>query len=65
VSGQKAHLYRHEDGKIILKMQDEETTQEYGCLEEAISAALKAKTGTNLHIIAYDGEGKFMFEALV
>ena len=63
--GQKAHLYRRADGTIILKMQDEETTQEFGCLQEAISAALKAKKETNLHIIAYDGEGKFMFEALV
>jgi hypothetical protein len=65
VSGKKVHLYRHEDGMIILKMQDEETTQEFRCLEEAIAAAMRAKAGMNLHIIAYDREGKFMFEALV
>jgi hypothetical protein len=65
VLGQKAHLYRDADGKIILKMQDEETTREFCCLEEAIAAALENKTGPNLHLIAYDREGKFMFEALV
>jgi hypothetical protein len=65
VLGQKAHLYRKSDGKVILKWQDDETTREFGCVEEAVAAALNLKSAAHLQVIAYDHEGKIMFEAIV